>query len=181
MATPVSVIADTWTFATPWHVSVAAESITAALFAQCGYDVSVQYGANQPEYDLMVAKGERLLKISVKGSQDGGWGLSQSYMKKGSSDYHGAIQSWVDRHKPRTVLCLVQFQGAKIAELPKLYLATPAEIGDRLRASRKGKGETILWERHEWGKRAHGAGTVEEIPSLWKFSRGRIESLLDVA
>jgi hypothetical protein len=23
-------------------------------------------------------------------------------------------------------------------------------------------GETILWERHEWGKRAHGAGTIEE-------------------
>jgi len=181
MATSVSVIADTWTFATHWHVSVAAESVTAALFAQCGYDVSVQYGANQPEYDLMVAKGERLLKISVKGSQDGCWGLGQSYMKKGSREYHGAIQCLVDRHKPRTVLCLVQFQGAKLTELPRLYLATPAEVGDRLRASRKGKGGTILWERHEWGKRAHGAGTVEEIPSLWKFSRGRIESLLDVA
>ena len=85
MAKPILAVADTWAFPTPWHVSVAAESITAALFAQCGYDVSVQYGANQPEYDLMVAKGERLLKISVKGSQDGGWGLSQSFMNKGLS------------------------------------------------------------------------------------------------
>jgi len=151
MAKPILAVADTWTFPTPWHVSVAAESITAALFAQCGYDVSVQYGANQPEYDLMVAKGERLLKISVKGSQDGGWGLSQSFMKKGSRDYLGAIKRWVDRHKPRTVLCFVQFKGAKLTELPRLYLATPAEVGDRLRDSRKGMGETILWERHEWG------------------------------
>ncbi len=176
MTTPAK---ETWTFATSWHVSVAAESITAALFAQCGYDVSVQYGANQPEYDLMVAKGERLLKISVKGSQDGGWGLTQSYLKKGSGDYHGAAKSWVDRHKPRTVLCLVQFKGISLTEMPRLYLATPAEVGGRLCASRKGKGETILWERHEWGKRAHGAGTIEEIPLLWKFSAQRIESLLN--
>jgi hypothetical protein len=179
MVTPASAVIETWTFATPWHVSVAAESITAALFAQCGYDVSVQYGANQPEYDLMVAKGERLLKISVKGSQDGGWGLTQSYLKKGSGDYHGAVKCWVDRHKPRTVLCFVQFQGAKLTELPRLYLATPAEVGERLCASRKGKGETILWECHEWGAKAHGAGTIDEIPSSWKFSAQRIESLLN--
>lgn len=172
-------LSDTWKFPTPWHVSVAAESITAALFAQCGYDVSVQYGANQPEYDLMVAKGQRLLKISVKGSQDGGWGLCQSYLKKGSGDYHAAIKCWVERHKPRTILCFVQFQGVKLTELPRLYLATPAEVGDRLRASRKGKGDTILWEHHEWGKRAHGAGTIEEIPPRWKLSAERIESLLE--
>lgn len=177
MATSSPLPVATWTFSTSWHVSVAAESITAALFAQCGYDVSVQYGANQPEYDLMVAKGERLLKISVKGSQDGGWGLTQSYLKKGSGDYHGAAKCWVDRHKPRTVLCFVQFQGVKLTEMPRLYLATPAEVGERLCASRKGKGETILWERHQWGTRAHGAGTTEEIPLLWRFSAQRIESL----
>jgi hypothetical protein len=75
-----------------WHVGVAAEAITAALFARCGLDVSVQYGANQPEYDLIVVKGEKLLKISVKGSKDGGWGLTQSYVK--DADYHGAIDIW---------------------------------------------------------------------------------------
>jgi hypothetical protein len=37
-----------WEFNSSWHVSVAAEAIAAALFARCGYDVSVQYGANQP-------------------------------------------------------------------------------------------------------------------------------------
>jgi len=62
---------------TIWHVGVTAEALTAYLFAQYGYDVSVQYGTNQPEYDLIVASGERLFNVSVKGSQDGGWCLCQ--------------------------------------------------------------------------------------------------------
>src|SRR6185369_1915300 len=55
---------------TSWQVATAAEAFAAAQFARCGWDVSVQYGANQPEYDLVAVDGERLLKISVKGSQD---------------------------------------------------------------------------------------------------------------
>ena len=77
-----------WQFNKSWHVWVA-EAVVTALFARCGYDVSVQYGADQPEYDLMVAKGEKMLKISVKGSQDGSWGLCQSHLK--NANYHGAI------------------------------------------------------------------------------------------
>jgi hypothetical protein len=67
------------------QVSVSAESFTATLFAWAGYDVSVQYGANQPEYDLIVAMADKMAKVSVKGSQDGGWGLAQKYLK--NSDY----------------------------------------------------------------------------------------------
>lgn len=51
-----------------WHVGVAAEAYAAAVFARYGYDVSVQYGANQPEYDLIATSGDLMLKISVKGS-----------------------------------------------------------------------------------------------------------------
>jgi hypothetical protein len=40
----------------PFHVGVAAEAFAAGMFAQAGYDVSVQYGANQPEYDLLVSR-----------------------------------------------------------------------------------------------------------------------------
>ena len=36
-----------------FHVGISAEAFAAALFAHAGYDVSVQYGANQPEYDLI--------------------------------------------------------------------------------------------------------------------------------
>jgi len=166
-----------WKFTSNWHVSVAAEAIAAALFARCGYDVSVQYGANQPEYDLMVAKGEKMFKVSVKGSQDGSWGLCQSQLEQGRADYHDAIDRWVKRHKPRTVLCLVQFRDIELACMPSLYLATPEEIGQRLHARAKGRGDTILYERHEWSSRAHGAGTIEEIPASWRFSPERIEAL----
>ena len=68
-----------------WHVAVAAEAATASLFARCGLDVSVQYGADQPEYDLVVVRDDRVLKISVKGSQDGSWGLTQSFLR--NADY----------------------------------------------------------------------------------------------
>jgi hypothetical protein len=65
-----------------FQIAVAAEAFAAGLFARCGLDVSVQYGANQPEYDLIVAKAERMLKVSVKGSQDGSWGLTMSHLKE---------------------------------------------------------------------------------------------------
>jgi hypothetical protein len=71
-----------------YHVKVAAEAVAAAQFARCGFDVLVQYGADQPEYDLVVVQDARALKVSVKGSQDLGWGLTQSYLTKGSRDYH---------------------------------------------------------------------------------------------
>jgi len=102
---------------TSWQVAVAAEAITAAQFARCGFDVSVQYGADQPEYDLIVAKGDQLLKISVKGSQGGGWGLTQSYLRQ--ADYHSAIETWLTRHGTQTVFCFVQFEGVALDELPR--------------------------------------------------------------
>jgi hypothetical protein len=159
-----------------WHIAVAAEAVTAAQFARCGFDVSVQYGADQPEYDLIVAKGDQMLKVSVKGSQDGSWGLTQSYL--GNADYHGAIDKWLSRHGSRTAFCFVQFQAAALTEPPRLYLARPAEIAQRLRDTAKGRGDTILYEKHEWGPRAVGAGTIEQLPASWRFSLDRIEQLL---
>jgi len=164
---------------TSWHVSVAAEAFAAALFARCGLDVSVQYGANQPEYDLAVVKDERLLKVSVKGSKDGGWGLTQSLLRKGEANYHAAIDTWLLRHKPRTVFCFVQFKGVALDGLPRVYLATPHEVAARLRETAKGRGDTILYETHVWGPRAAGTGSTEQIPSHWSFSLSRVEQLLD--
>ena len=163
--------------ATPssWHVGVAAEAIAAAQFARCGWDVSVQYGANQPEYDLIIAKDDRLMKVSVKGSQDGSWGLTQSYLAK--ADYHGAVDHWLSCHGAKTMLCLVQFKGVKLEELPRLYLALPSEIATRLKDTAKGRGDTILYEKHDWGTRAHAAGTVERVPPDWEFSQARIERI----
>jgi hypothetical protein len=46
-----------------YHVSVAAEAYAAAAFARAGYEVYVQYGANQPGYDLVVAKGPQTISL----------------------------------------------------------------------------------------------------------------------
>jgi hypothetical protein len=88
---------------TQWQIAVAAEALAAAQFARCGFDVSVQYGANQPEYDLIVAKGERLLKVSVKGSHDSSWGLAQSYLQTlGNALGHSHRCCWNNRTIPES-------------------------------------------------------------------------------
>ncbi len=162
-----------------WHIAVAAEAYAAGLFARCGLDVSVQYGADQPEYDLIIAQGEQMLKVSVKGSQDGSWGLTQSYLK--NADYHAAIGTWLSRHKARTIFCFVQFKNIPLDQLPRVYLATPLEVGHRLRETANGRGDTILYEEHVWSARAHGAGSVERIPETWHFSFERLHELLSQA
>ena len=161
------------------HVGVAAEAFAAAVFAQCGMDISVQYGANQPEYDLIVARGEELLKVSVKGSKDGSWGLTQSHLK--NADYHGAVDAWLSRHKRKTIVCLVQFKGVSMGEMPRVYLATPRELASRLKAASGGRGDTILYEYYVRGPRAAGSGTLEELPATWRLSMARIEELLFLA
>lgn len=160
-----------------WQIAVAAEAIAAAQFARAGCDVSVQYGADQPEYDLVVARGEQMLKVSVKGSQDGSWGLTQSLLQ--NANYHDAIDRWLQKHGSKTVLCFVQFKNVAFGELPRLYLARPADVARRLQQSAAGRGETILYEHHVWTARAKGYGTVEQIPDEWRFSEARLVSLLD--
>ena len=131
-----------------WHIGIAAEAFAAAQFARYGINVSVQYGANQPEYDLIASHGDMLLKVSVKGSQDGSWGLTQKF-KEGNS-YHAAIDKWLAVHGEKTVFCLVQFKDVKDNELPRIYLAKPSEIACVMKASRNGVGDSILYEYHKW-------------------------------
>lgn len=164
---------------TSWHVATAAEAIAAAQFARLGFNVSVQYGPNQPEYDLMIDNGKRTLKVSVKGSQDGGWGLSQTQLAKlKHANYHGAADAWLARHKPETILCLVQFEGVKLDQMPRIYLASPREIAARLREASGGRGDTILYENYKRGPKAAGAGTVERLPDKWRLTEDRIKELL---
>lgn len=161
-----------------WHVSVAAEAIAAALFARCGLDVSVQYGANQPEYDLAVIRGERIMKVSVKGNSDGGWPLLAGDMEKGRSDYHKAIDMWFARHRPKTIFCFVQFLEVPLTTMPHVYLATPSEVAAHLKTCRGGLGDSTLNQRHVWTIRAKHGGKVDQVPEAWRFSPERVEHLL---
>jgi hypothetical protein len=160
---------------TSWQVATAAEAFAAAQFARCGWDVSVQYGANQPEYDLVAVDGDRFLKISVKGSKDGGWGLTQSFLA--NADYHGAVDTWLKKHSTKTVFCLVQFKNIPVEVLPRMYLASPEEIGSWLKAAAAGRGDTILYEEHVWTARAQAKGTTDSIPETWKFTERRLDDI----
>lgn len=162
-----------------WHVATAAEAFAAAQFARCGWDISVQYGANQPEYDLVAVSGDRMLKVSVKGNKDGGWGLTQSYIS--NANYLGAVDTWLARHSNKTVFCFVQFKGVDLSALPRMYLATPAEVGAWFKAAAAGRGDTILWEHYAWGSRACAAGTVDRIPDHWSFTEQRVNDLATTA
>jgi hypothetical protein len=127
----------------------------------------------------MIAEAERMLKVSVKGSQDGGWGLSQSQLSRiGNANYHEAAELWFQRHKPMTALCFVQLQDVTDDELPQAWLAWPREVADRLKAASGGRGDTILWVDYVRGPRAAGAGIRETIPSEWKLTRERAEQML---
>lgn len=159
-----------------WQVAVAAEAAVALVFARAGWNVSVQYGANQPEYDLMVENTGTMLKVSVKGSQDGSWGLTQSLLR--DANYHGAISSWLEKHTPHTIYAFAQFKGVPLADAPRVYLATPAEVATVLKRTANGRGDTILYELKVWTHRAKAAGTIDAIPPDWLFSDTRVAELV---
>jgi hypothetical protein len=112
---------------------IAAESYTACLLAQSRYDVLVQYGANQPHYDLMAVKGEqRKLPISVKGSQDGGWMLAVGYKKPGVT-YLAAIDQWLSVQRHDVVYAFVGFLNVPLGQAPACTLP------DRQRSQRSSR------------------------------------------
>lgn len=142
---------------TSYRVGVAAEAIAAAQFARLSYDVSVQYGANQPEYNLMIAKRAHMLKVSVKGSQDASWGLTQSYLTRGKADYAAAADKWYARHLARSALCSDQFKGVEHDATPRIYIAMPREVVAQLKKSAGGRGDGVLHEHKKLTNRAKGA------------------------
>ena len=85
------------------------------------------------------------------------------------------------RHGKGTILCFVQFKNTDVTQMPRVFLATPSEVAAHLKGTRRGRGDTILYERHEWGKNAYAAGTVDELPETWRFSVERVETLLNTA
>ncbi len=160
---------------TPRQCEIAAEAHVASLFARCGYDVLVQYGANQPQYDLVAEKDGVFLPISVKGSQDGGWILALKY-KKPEKTYHDAIDKWLKNQRKDLVYVLVQYQGVGLDEPPRTYIATPKEIAVVLKNQNNGKGRTALQEDY---LRDHPRSKLDDrIPDSWRFSEKRLATLV---
>lgn len=118
---------------------IAAEAFATSLLAQCGYDVLVQYGANQPDYDLIAVKGNSKVPISIKGSQDGGWMLAVKYKTSGVS-YLQAIDKWLGAQRKDVVFVFVQFLNVSLGSVPRVYLATPKEIAAHMKSQCDSRG-----------------------------------------
>ncbi len=143
--------------------------------AQAGCDVSIQYGANQPEYDLIATKGNQFKKISVKGSKDGGWVLLAG-LKKGR-EYHEAIDAWVEKHSdPDVIYAFVQFKNCPFGEMPRIYFCSIPEAAAYLKTSRGGNGYTSLRERYQWSS-GIAKGAIDQIPVSWTASEKRINTI----
>ena len=74
---------------------------------------------------------------------------------------------WLDTHGERTVYCLVQFEGVSLNQLPRIYLATPAEIARRMRETVERRGEPVLFEQYDWTCGETGFTAIEALPSSW--------------
>lgn len=160
---------------TPYQVAVAAEAFAATVLSHAGCDVSIQYGANQPGHDLVATRGNRAVKVSVKGSQDSGWGLIQSYKEEGVN-YAEAADRWCAKQRQEIVFCLVQFDQVPLGGAPRVYLAWPEEITAQLKQSRGGRGSTILYENRTL-KKGEAAGVTDKLPDNWKVSMQRVDEL----
>lgn len=154
------------------QVSIAAESFAAGVFAHAGYSVFVQYGANQPGFDLVVSDSTESLMVSVKGSTDGGWLLAT---KKPNGSYVQALETWIERNH-RMVFCLVQFKDVLVGQCPRIWMVTGANLGEYLRTHYFGNVSLSLYERYE-PKSGKNKGKYMGIPGTWSMTQARIDAL----
>lgn len=153
---------------------IAAESYAACLLAQAGYDVLVQYGANQPHYDLVAENAGRFLPISVKGSQDGGWMLAVKYKNEGAT-YHDAIDSWLAAQRNDVIFVFVQFAGVALGAPPRVYVARPEEIAAHMKTQCNGRGHGALHENQRQIR--PGSKYDHRLPDNWRFSEERLKEV----
>jgi hypothetical protein len=162
---------------TSYHVKIAAEAFAAGLFAHAGYNVLIQYGADQPTYDLVLGKGATLARISVKGTQLPGWGLAGRYVQ--NADYLRAADAWLRRQGQDLIFCFVSFYKIPLGKCPDCFLATAQGIACQLKRQCGGRGHGSLSLKREISRGA-GAGSTDEVPQEWRFSATRATALIGV-
>jgi hypothetical protein len=167
-----------------WPIAIGAESIAAAQFARCGFDVMMQVGRDKPWYDFAVTRAGNMMKVSVKASDNGNWNLAQGFGRRSSEpgtrtlDCRSAIDFWADSQGSKTICCLVQFEDVAITQMPRIYLAYPAEIAAEMRLSSERTGVCGLAEQYEYTS-AEGKREFAGLPSKWRFSLERIQELIE--
>ncbi|MDP1797751.1 MAG: hypothetical protein Q8K78_09730 [Planctomycetaceae bacterium] len=157
------------------QTSVAAEGFAAGVFAHAGYSVFVQYGANQPGYDILVSDDSGCtMRVNVKGSSNGGWMLTS----KGKNESHEDARLWWHNRNKSLVFCLVQFQRVEIGQLPRMYLASGDEIATEMMTHWFGNEISLsLWESYS-ATRGKYKGKHTKLPDSWTMDRDRIEAVM---
>jgi hypothetical protein len=160
------------------HLSAAAQNIAAAEFALQGFDVLDQTGHAAHPHNLSVATSSGMMKMVVHGSLDGLWDLVDSYLVEGAKsqkeEYHRAINRWLDRYR-QTTCCLVQFDSTNLIGMPRIYLASAAEVAQRLHESVDLRGEMAL---RAGGPQSGSLSLQDSLPARWRFSEERIRELM---
>jgi hypothetical protein len=164
------------------QLSAAAENIAASQFAMHGFDVLEQGRRARYFYDLGIANSCGMLKVTVYGTFRGFWNLVDRFaddptQNPTSSDYHRAIDRWLEHQGGKVTFCLVQFEASDLKCVPRLYLATAADIAMKLHASVEQLGDGALYEQYEV-EDGSGRHTVETLPAHWQFSEQRIAELM---
>ncbi len=163
---------------TQYHIKIAAEAFAAGLLAHACYDVLIQYGADQPTYDLVVGKGGKLAKVSVKGTQLAGWTLAGNYVR--DANYHRAADEWLEAQGKGLIFFLVSFFKVPLGKCPDCFVATASEIANHLKTQRGGKGHGSLSLKHIW-TRGEGVGTTDATPESWRFNLERMDKLVEAS
>lgn len=162
------------------QVSTAAENLAAAQFSLYGFDVLEHSGRAHFVYDLGVAKSGGMMKMMVHGSLDGFWDFVEPYLDRtppAKADYHRAISLWLEHHGRRAVCCLVKFESHELRQSPRIYLASAAEIAERLHDIVENLGVSALCEKYEVVD-SLGSRRIESLPAKWCFSEARIADLM---
>lgn len=158
-----------------YQVGIAAEASVAAALARAGCNILVQYGANQPEFDLIASKGGKNLRISVKGSRDGSW-IAAGAFKKSALTNAETLRIWEKDHDERTIFVFVQFENIPFDKLPLMYMASVHEVAEHLSKTRAGKIDLVLYITRTF-KSGVAKDHTDNIPVEWELTENRVDEM----
>jgi len=75
------------------------------------------------------------------------------------------------------VCCLIKFDSPDLRQMPRIYLATAAEIAEKLHEITDYFGGPALCEEYQVVD-IYGARRIQSLPEKWRFSQPRIAELM---
>lgn len=117
------------------------------------------------------------MKVSVKGSSDGGWIIHARYKTGPKVSYRQALDAWLAAQPLQVVFFYVQFYGVPFGDMPRCYVARAADVYAHMLTTRGGHIAGSLVERYAYSRRGAGAGTTDTIPPSWELTEARLDAV----